>query len=201
MPNEIIGLILSICGMLVRIISYQAKKKPMMIALHGVSVVFFSLSYFFIGGGIGVMMNIFAFVQDIIFFTIGKRRGLPVYLAVTLLCAAYVAAYLVYTLVFFAAEPLNTKLWNLLPIAGAFFGTVALAFSHENTLRVVKLGEVGCWLTYNIHLGIGALGGTLCSVFSILSILLALFRFRKKKQSTTTETFNESVKISDEETK
>ncbi len=181
MPNEIIALILSICGMLVRIISYQAKKKPMMIALHGVSVIFFSLTYVFVGGGIGIMMNIFAFVQDIIFFTIGKRRGLPVYLAVTLLCAAYVAAYLVYTLVFFAAEPLNTKLWNLLPIAGAFFGTIALAFSRENMLRTVKLGEAGCWIVYNCQFGIGALGGILCDALSILSIFFALFRYRKAK--------------------
>ncbi len=182
MTNEIIGMILSLFGMCANVLSFQVRKKAAMLTVQTVGSVLFSLAFFFSGAGIGGIMNILLLVRNIVFMAMREKRGKTVYGTVAALCLSYIAGLLIYNLVFATGETMSDKLWNILPVLGGAVGTVALSVARLSLLRKIKLGDSVCWLLYNCHIGIGALGGILCEVFSIFSIGIALLRFREKKK-------------------
>jgi len=67
--------------------------------------------------------------------------------------------------------------WDIIPIVGAIFGTVAAYMKRENMFRLLKLGDSPCWLIYNIS--IPSIGGIICEIINIASILIGLIRYRK----------------------
>ena len=73
----------------------------------------------------------------------------------------------------------SVNLWNLCPIIGAFFGTVALVQGDVNSLRKWKYGDSISWLAFNIHIGIGAMGGIIGEILNILSLTIGVIRYQK----------------------
>ena len=67
--------------------------------------------------------------------------------------------------------------WDILPIIGAVFGTLAAYMKRENMFRLLKLGDSPCWLIYNLALP--SIGGSICEIINILSISVGLIRYRK----------------------
>ncbi len=62
---------------------------------------------------------------------------------------------------------------------GALIGNIAFSLHRLNLVRIIKIGDSACWLAYNSYIGLGALGGILCEVFSLCSIVVGLIRFRE----------------------
>ncbi len=188
MTNETIGLILSMCGMCANVLSFQVRKKGLLLTIQTVGTTLFSVAFFFAGGGIGGIMNILLLIRNFVFMGMGEKKGKALYIALGVLIASYFAGLLIYNFVISPEQSLADKLWNIFPVLGGTIGTIAFSVTRLNLLRKIKLGDSVCWLAYNAHIGLGALGGILCEVFSICSIAVALFRFRKKKEEE-----NESV--------
>lgn len=182
MTNEQIGMILSLCGMVLTVISFQAKNKIPLLILQTIGSTLYMISYVFSGGGIAVVLNAIMLVRNFLFMYLFDRKGKTVYVSCGALCAAYVIAYIIYTLI--AKETLATNLWNLLPVAAAFFGTVSFANTNVNRLRIWKYGDSVCWLTFNLHIGLGALGGILGEILNLISLTVGIIRFREKKNAT-----------------
>ena len=69
---------------------------------------------------------------------------------------------------------------ELLPIAGALFQTGGLWCDDEQTIRKLGLCSAPFWLVYNFlsH----AYGPAIGSVIAIISIIVALIRYRKKNE-------------------
>ena len=182
MTNEQIGMILSLCGMIIIVLSYQIKNKIPLLILQTTGSTLFMISYAFSGGGIGVVLNALMLIRNFVFLFYKPRTKNQVYVLCGMLFASYITAYIVYSAV--ANEGIVNNLWNAFPIIAALFGTVAFANTNVNLLRAWKYGDSVCWLTYNIHIGIGALGGILCEVFTLVSLTIGIFRFREKKPKT-----------------
>lgn len=179
MTNEQIGMFLSLCGMAITVFSYQIKNKVPLLIFQTVGSTLFMISYAFSGGGIGVVLNILMLTRNFIFLFYKPRTKKQLYMVCGVLFASYITAYIVYSAV--ANEGLVNNIWNVFPIIAALFGTVAFSNTNVNMLRVWKYGDSVCWLTYNIHIGLGALGGILCEVFTLASLTIGIFRFREKK--------------------
>ena len=94
------------------------------------------------------------------------------------LCTAYLAAF-VSTVVTQGASA--ETLWNILPVAGACFGTVGFVNNNPSKIRLWKMGDSVVWLAFNFHVGIGALGGIVGEVLNISSNVISIFRFRERK--------------------
>ncbi len=180
MTNEIIGMIISLFGMCANVISFQVRKKVLLLIIQTIGTILFSIAFFLSGAGIGGIMNILLLIRNFVFLAIGNRKGLVIYISLAVLCASYVTGLLLYNLVFAPEQILVDKLCNALPVMGGIIGTIAFSVTKLNLLRKIKLGDSVCWLAYNSYIGLGALGGILCEVFSICSIIIALFRFREK---------------------
>ena len=93
---------------------------------------------------------------------------------------AYATSYTVYTAV--AGLSLADNLWNALPVIGALFGTIGtiLASKSVNLYRAWKYGDSICWLSFNIHIGLGAIGGIICEILTLISLTVGILRFKEK---------------------
>ena len=69
---------------------------------------------------------------------------------------------------------------ELLPIAGALFQTGGLWCNNEQTIRKFGLCSAPFWLIYNFISR--AYGASLGSVIAIVSIVIAMIRYRKKEK-------------------
>jgi len=178
--NEIIGMILSLLGMTVTIISFQVKNKVPLLIMQTIASILFMISYVFSGGGIAVVLNILMLVRNFLFMFLSKKRGRVIIIIVIALCISYILTYAIYTAV--AKETLENNLWNLFPIFAAFFGTVSFANSNVNRLRIWKYGDSVSWIIYNIHIGWGALGGIIGELLNLVSLTIGIIRYRERRQ-------------------
>ena len=69
------------------------------------------------------------------------------------------------------------SLFDIFAIVGSVFGTIAMYMRNENMLRVFKLGDSPCWLIYNAS--VPSLGGVICEIFNIISIVVSILRYKK----------------------
>lgn len=180
MTNEQWGMILSVCGMLVTVISFQVKAKKKLLILQTIGTAFYLVSYIFSDGGIAVILNVIYLVRNFLFMYLDEGKEKKGKIACILLCVSYFIAYMVYT--FVANKSIETSLWNLLPILGAVFGTIAAMQSNVNKLRLWKYGDSLSWLAFNIRIGIGALGGIVGEIVNLLSLTIGFLRFRTKER-------------------
>ena len=179
MTDELIGMILSICGMIVTVLSFQLRSKSRLLIAQTVGSVFYLVSYVFSGGGIAIWLNVIYLVRNALFVFLGGR-GMKMRLGLCIaLCLSYLAAYALF--VSLQSVKAAEALWNLLPVAGALFGTVATVCVNVNALRLWKIGDSCSGLIFNARIGLGALGGIIGEVLNLISIAVGLFRFEREK--------------------
>lgn len=169
-------MVLSLCGMLVTVCSFQLKSKRGLLIWQTAGTCFYLVSYIFSKGGIAVYLNAIYLVRNFLFMSFDGQKGKKLYVATAILCLSYIVAYMGY--VFLSGIGTAEKWWNLLPVSGAVFGTIAVTKSNVNGLRAWKTGDSLSWLAFNMHIGLGALGGILGEIFNLVSIAVGLFRFR-----------------------
>ena len=193
--RETMGMILSILGMAVTVVSFQAKKKNVLLFLQTVGSCFFLVSYIFAQGGIAVYLNVLFIIRNVLFAKIDLAQSKKKYLLSIALCASYVIAYVLFML--FSNITAEEKWWNLLPVVGSLFGTVAVTFSNVNVLRLWKIGDSVSWLVFNVRIGLGALGGIIGEVLNLTSIAvgLARFRVRLKKSDKNSDCLQKDEKV------
>lgn len=176
MTSEQIGMILSVCGMLVTVFSFQVKKKALLLFWQTVGSTFYLVSYIFSKGGIAVILNVIFIIRNFLFMLVKENKKRAMLLCLCL-CLSYVISYICY--IIFQPLSIGEKLWNLLPVIGSFFGTFAITRSNANSLRAWKSLDSVSWLTFNLRIGLGALGGILGEIFNLVSIGVAIWRFKK----------------------
>ncbi|MBQ4071888.1 MAG: YgjV family protein [Clostridia bacterium] len=178
MTDEIIGMIISMVGMVITVISFQIKNKAPLLLTQSIGSFFFLVSYIFSGGGIAIYVNIIFLVRNTLFMFIDCSRGSLKYIVCAALCASYIATYTLYVIL--VPATLVENLWLLLPVLAALFGTVGTSFENVNVYRMWKYGDSLSWLAFNSHIGFGALGGIIGEVINLASITVGIIRYRKK---------------------
>ena len=180
MEDQYIAMIFSILGMLVNIVSFQARDKKLILLLQSLGNILFLISFVFNGSGMAIILNVIYLIRNFTFITLEKRMTDKLSTKLSIIISALiVASYAIYTPL--ANLPLEENLWNLLPIAASIFGTVATSCSEVNHYRAWKFGDSYCWLFFNARFGIGALGGIVGEVFNQASLIVGIIRYRKKK--------------------
>lgn len=76
-------------------------------------------------------------------------------------------------------------LFSLLVVVGCVLQMIAFWMSTEFKIRWVSLIAAPCWLIYNIHNG--AYGVAVGDVLSMVSIIVAMFRYDLKKEKSAEE--------------
>ena len=178
-PTVTVGTVLSLLGMVFTVMSFQAKNKKTLIIIQTIGSTFFFISYFFLGGVFGGIINSFYLLRNFIFLKIDSDKDpLKARVVCLLLCTAYFASYAVYT--FIVRPELITCMLNLLPVGASIGGTIALTETKPVKIRIWKIPDSICWISYNT--AILSLGGILCEIFNITSNTISIIRFRDKKR-------------------
>jgi hypothetical protein len=163
-----------VVAVLTFLLSYQQKKRRNIILLNSLSRVLYILQYLLLGAYAGAVLDILGTLSSLL----AAKKGsgfMKRHTAAVLICAdlLIVAAGL-------AVCFLNGSALDLLPIAGVLLHTSAFWLSDERIIRRVSLLGSPFWLVYN--LASRAYGSAVGDLLTMISILAAMLRYRKKEK-------------------
>lgn len=169
-------------GMAAAVISFQCRNNKPYYLLQATSGAFFALQFFlssFLPGGgayAGCMINLLNVLRGLVYaFSEKARTAWPFSIGMML---AYTACGVVS--VVWLGESL---VLGILVTIAQLAGTVFMKIGRQKIIRVGTLTAVSpFWLIYDICKV--SVGGILCEAFNMGSIIVALIRFRKKKETT-----------------
>ena len=134
MNTEIVAQVLSIVGMVLNILSYQAKSKNGILIMQLVGSVFFSASFFMLNAPVGAMMNAVAIVRAIIYANGEKLHSdKPIWLYGFI--AVYIGIYAASFLAFKTEPVFRNFAVELLPVLAM---SVALATTKSPPFTIAS---------------------------------------------------------------
>lgn len=161
-----------IAAMVLTVWSMQCRSNKNFFLFQETAGVLFAVSFFMLGAWGGALMNIFGVIRPEILRreNIAKSKwalaGLLLLLAV---CS---------TAVLFVSD----EKWYLVLIttAAQMTGTCCMWTRNGKIIRIGQLlGVSPLWITYNFLIPIPSIGGVVTEVISIISCVVAMFRYRK----------------------
>lgn len=164
-----LGQIISILAMAVTIISFQMKTKKQILIMQTAGSTLFLISFILLESWAASCLNGVFLLRNIVFYFSVDKKWAQHKVWLYIILAAVIAA-----------GAIGYRSWpDLIPIVGSVFGTIAAYVKHENLFRLFKLGDSPCWLIYNAT--VPSVGGVICEVFNIISIIVGLVRYRNYK--------------------
>ena len=155
------------------LLSYQLKKRSHIVWATCISNALYVLQYVLLGAFSGAVMD---FMSTVSSFLAAKKNDVPFKKHARWVAWLNMIMIAVVGLISAVAQ----REWiELLPIAGALFQTGGLWCDDEQTIRKFGLCSAPFWLIYNFISQ--AYGAALGSVIAIVSITVAMIRYRKKK--------------------
>ena len=168
---EIIAQIIGALAAATFIASYQMKHRRWILILGAVARVLFTVQYVLLGAYVGAALD----VLGILAVLIAARKDHPTVqkLLFPLITLVHVSI-LALTAIFY-------QNWtDIFVMLGMTLHTAALWFSREKRIRYLSLCGSPCWLAYN--LANKAFFPAINDVFSITSLLVAIFRYDLKRK-------------------
>ncbi|MCQ2446059.1 MAG: YgjV family protein [Clostridia bacterium] len=165
---------IGIVAMALLIFSFQLKTKKRILTVQFFSSILFMIHFGLIGAITGSILNGIGALRALVITSRPKKWAMcKAWVPFFFVC--YVAAYAMTFLVFDKEPTVGNLLLELLPVAGMIITTFAFLSETEKRVRRLSLINSPLWLAYN---GInGSIGGTLVEAFSLVSILIAIYRY------------------------
>ncbi len=178
MPGmELAAQIVGLVAMCFNIMSFQQKDAKRVITCQFFGSVLFALNYLLLGAPVGMCMNIVGIMRAIVYMKRDKFHADHIgwlILFISLYVLSYILSFTVFGLAF---TPINAVL-ELLPVIGMTATTVSFRLQNAATIRKFGFISSPCWLTYNaVNF---AIGGTVCEIFSLCSIVIGVIRYDLK---------------------
>lgn len=163
---ETIAQILSIVAMIIAVLALQIKKTSMYCLSTAITCTMFAVSYFMLGSPTSAAANLICALRGG-FASYKTTRKTPYCIWIcTLLAASCIFTY--------------TGVLSICVCAAEIAGTLAMWFASEKGIRYTKVFfQSPIWLVNNII--VFTIGGIVTEVFSIISAIIFLWRFRNKK--------------------
>ena len=179
----IIAQTLGILAMAAIVLSYQCKSKTTLLIIQLVGNVLFATNFFMLGAYVGGLLNTIAIFRALVYLR-KDRLKIPVRFVNLFFIFLYFVAYALVFTVFSKEFTLVNAIVELLPVIGMTALTFGFAGSNAKAVRLCSLINSPCWLIYNsINFSIG---GILCEIFSLVSLISAMLRldFKREKNKT-----------------
>jgi hypothetical protein len=170
MPQMIAGQILGFAATAATILSYQANTQKKLMLGQCLATVFTCISYLLLGADSGFVLNIVCLVRNVS-FAILKPGSLPIRIATPILSLAMIVFR-----IFCWQGPIS-----LLIMLGLAINTFFLSLGKPQVLRYSILLTCTRILIYNV--AVFSMGGILNEGFAIISSLIGILRYRKKKET------------------
>lgn len=168
-PVQLIGYV----AMALCIFAYQAKTRRYILLIQGLGCILWTLQFFLLGSYAGMLLNAVNAARNITYAFIERYKfsSSPFCLGITIaVCLSML----------FVTIPGEGWL-GIFPVVATSLASVAFFMRKERLVRSLYLVASPVWMVYDIING--SIGGTICEAFSIISIVIALLRFKKEKRA------------------
>ncbi len=163
----IAGQILGFVAMGIAMMSFQARRSKYIMLCQGIAALFWVTHYFLLGSVVGAALNAVAMLRN---FAYMMRDKMP---KKAFSCIPIITgiAFVIIT-AFTYSGPID-----ILPFMGCILATIAFFMKSEKLLRILSMAVSVFWLIYNLTQG--SIAGALNETLAIVSIIIALIRYRK----------------------
>ena len=176
---DIIAQAIGIVAMALNILSYQQKQQRNIIIMQFFGASLFAVNMFMIGATVGGLLNLIGAFRAIVFANKERFRADRI-IWVHFFNLLYIASY-VLTFTVFGKEPTWINfLVEFLPIVGMVATGIGFYLSKASTVRKLGLVSSPSWLVYNVFNM--AIGGIICEILAMISIITAMIRLDFKKE-------------------
>lgn len=166
----IISQIISAVATLLLLLSFQQKTHKRIVIMQAFSGLLFGIQYMMLGAYEGMVCNYIGAVRSVIYSFRGKSKAVD-----SIFCPVIFA-------VIFAVSGIITykNIFSLLPILAMAIASFVLWMPKTQQLRALTMPTSAMWLVYNAvsHSYVAVL----TEVLNLISIVIALIRFRKGKE-------------------
>lgn len=171
-PIEILAQGFGILGMILAIFSFQNKGNKGFFIMQALSGLSFAANYFLIGAVAASLLNCGNLVRGALFARFKKKPWvLALVIGIYTVCTAYSIAFHLW-------GDWMQVLFAILPYTALLASSIAMYSGNGKYIRYVQLCYTSpVWLVHNFYNF--TLGGILCEVFSIGSVVVSFLRFGK----------------------
>ena len=169
---EIIAQGIGILGMVMNILSYQAKKQKNIIVIQFFGCLFFAINFFMLEAFTGAILNAIGVIRAVIYINKDKIKFMK--LVNYFFIIIYVLSYFATFLVFKKEITVLNLIIEVLPVIAMIASTIAFAMNSAKSVRRFAFISSPSWLVYNcVNLAVGAI---VCEIFTLISVILAVIR-------------------------
>lgn len=156
---------IGILAMLFNIFSFQCKKNKHLMLMLGTGSLLFAVNYLLLGSLAGAGFNVVSILRSVA--VLKKKTAAPVLFAA--ICGLFVAVGIL----------TYESVWTLVLLAAMLAATWAMWYKDGAMIRKVQFFFVSpVWLINNIFMTF-TIGGIICEVFTILSVIVSFIRYGK----------------------
>lgn len=167
-----------IMGMIMNVVSYQAKKQKNIILIQLLGSLFFVINMFLLDAYMGGLLNLIGVIRAIVYYNKNKVKNIK--LCNGIFIFLYILSYFL-TFFVFGKEPtpFNTVA-EMLPLIAMITATIAFSKKSADDIRRMTFISSPLWLIYNcLNFSIG---GILCELFSLTSVVTSMIRLKNQKE-------------------
>lgn len=162
-------------AMAVGILSYQAKKRNSILFLQIISSSIWAIQFILLGAYTGAFMNLIGVARNIIYSKKDKISAFNSSLVPIIISAFFI----------FGGVFTYSGFLSILPVVAMIISSFALYSTEERKIRLLSLFVSPPWLIYDAISG--SIPGVINELFTICSILIAVFRFDIKRNKKSTD--------------
>ena len=163
---ENLAQIIGILGTCAAFISFQLKENKKFFIVQATSGLMFALNFLLLGAPTGCVLNLINIYRGAVMAGGKRLHKLPFLISIQ-------AIYIIATVFTY------TNIFSVIALTAQLIGTFAMWSGSGKTIRILQLFCVSpLWLVHNIF--VFSIGGIVCEVFNIGSIIVSLIRFGKK---------------------
>jgi len=171
--NEIIAQVMGIFGLIIIVLSFQAKENKKFFILQGLGSLMFFINFLMIGAIAGALFNMANLVRGLLFSKESKKVWKLVLVEIL-----YIGCF-VFSLWTVWGNGFQIFLSSL-PFIALCAMSVVMWMGNSRHIRYSQIIYMSpAWIVHNVFNF--TLGGLLCEVFNMISALVALIRYRNKK--------------------
>ena len=160
-------------GLALGILAFQFKKHRGIVLCKMSSELVFSIQYILLGAWTAAVLDFISVIRNMLFCSLVKRgrSTTPVIIGFGLFVVATGIA--------------TFDGWlSLLPIGAKLLTTISYGMKNERLLRFITLPSCILWSIYNLY--VGSIGGALGDMMTLVSLLIAVYKFDLRKKKITT---------------
>lgn len=159
-------------GLFINIIAFQFKKHQQIVLCKTSSELVFAIQYILLGAWTAAILELISVIRNLLFYKFVKKN-----ISTTPVIVIFAIFVIVTGLATYDGAI------SLLPIGSKLLTSVSYGLKNERWLRIITLPSCIMWIIYNLT--VGSIGGALGDFLSLVSLLIAMYKFDFKRQQIT----------------